>query len=246
LADSLGEFIHAILGSTVEFDRTRSGLLAQMNSDFEAVLFDMDGVLADSEELWTEIDAQLLGEHGVAYAGEHKADVLGTNFPAALGFYRKRYELRTTIEELILRRHQIAADFYATRIGMFASAPRVLQTLKQRGYKIALATSSIRPLAEPWLARHELAQYFNAVTTGEEVKNGKPAPDIYLEAARRVGIAPENCLVVEDALAGVQSGKSAGMTVFAIPDARWVDVQKFNGFADKILASLDELPDAIA
>lgn len=205
----------------------------------------MDGVLADSEELWTDIDAQLLSEHDVVYAGEHKANVLGTSFPLALGFYRNRYQLRTSIEELIVRRHQIAADFYATRIGTYPAASQVLQTLKERGFRIGLATSSIRPLVDPWLARHDLTRFFDAVTTGDEVEHGKPAPDIYLKAAGKVGIAPEHCLVVEDALLGVESGKSAGMTVYAIPDPRWMDVQKFHGFADKVLASLDELPAAI-
>lgn len=216
-----------------------------MSETFEALLFDMDGVLADSEALWTEIDATLLGEHGITYNGEHKADILGTNFPTALGFYRTRYELRTSVEELYLRRHEIAADFYANRIGMYPAARDVLETLRERGFKIGLATSSIRPLAEPWLARHGLARFFDALTTGDEVEHGKPAPDIYLEAARRVGAVPGRCLVIEDAFAGVQAGKSAGMTVFAIPDARWTDVTKFEGLADKVLGGLDELPAAI-
>ena len=206
----------------------------------EAVLFDLDGVLADSEELWTEIDAQLLGEHGVAYQGEHKNDVLGTNFPTAVAFYRNRYELRTSVEEIVLRRHQIATDFYAKRIGIFPAAAHVLKTLSEREFRIALATSSIRPLVDPFLARHKIAQFFDAVTTGDEIENGKPAPDIYLKAAEKVNVAPEFCLVVEDALAGVASGKSAAMRVAAIPDARWVDVSKFTD-ADTILQSLDEL-----
>jgi HAD superfamily hydrolase (TIGR01509 family) len=207
----------------------------------QAIIFDMDGVLADSEPLWNEIDGALLKLYGVEYSGELKHEVLGKDFPTAMKFYSEQFGIRTDLEEMALRRHAIAEDFYANRIPVFESAPRVLRDLSTR-FALGLATSSIRPLVLPFLERHDIARYLNQVTTGDEVENGKPAPDIYLKAAQKLGVAPENCLVVEDALAGVQAGKSAGMKVVAIPDPRFMDVSLYPDKADFVLKDLSELP----
>ncbi len=208
---------------------------------FSAVLFDLDGVLADSEAMWNGIDGAMLADYGVTYSGEHKAQVLGKSFPIALQFYKDTFNVRAEIEEMSLRRSDIALDFYANRIPMFDSAPKVLSDLRDLDLRLSLATSSISALVLPFLERHDLTKYFDALTTGEEVEYGKPHPDIYLKAAAKVGIEPARCLVVEDALAGVQSGKSAGMTVVAIPDARWVDPALFPGRADAVIDNLDGL-----
>lgn len=210
-----------------------------------AIIFDLDGVLADSEPMWNDIDGALLKHYGVEYSGEFKHEVLGKSFPLALAFYRERFGLRTDIEEMALRRRDIAQTFYAEHIPVFAATTGVLQNLKTRGLPIGLATSSISELVLPFLERHNITQFFTQITTGEEVENGKPAPDIYLRAASKLEIAPEKCLVVEDALAGVQSGKSAGMKVAAIPDPRFMDVTLYPGKADFILNDLGELPDLV-
>ncbi len=217
-----------------------------MNQKFAAILFDLDGVIADSEPMWNDIDSAMLQTYGIEYAGEHKHRILGTSFSVALNFYRETFNIRAEIEEMMLRRRDIARDFYAEKIPIFQSAPQVLATLKKQNYVIGLATSSIADLVLPFLKRHDLNRYFDAITTGEEVENGKPAPDIYLAAARKVDTEPQQCLVVEDALAGLQSGRAAGMTTVAIPDARWVDVTLFPGRADGILDELAQLPEWIA
>lgn len=106
---------------------------------------------------------------------------------------------------------------------------------------MALATSSVSRLIGPFLERHKLNRYFDAIVTGEMVKNGKPHPDIYLQAASQVGMEPKDCLVVEDALAGLQAGRGAGCQTVAIPDARWIDVTRFEGEADFLIENLREL-----
>lgn len=213
---------------------------------FEAVLFDLDGVLADSEPLWNDIDAAMLSQYGVTYGGEHKASILGKSFPIALQFYMDTFNLRCEIEEMALRRSEIALDFYAKQIPMYQAAPRVLQSLREDGLKLGLATSSVGSIVVPFLERHDISKYFHGLTFGDEVENGKPNPDIYLKAAAKVGVEPARCLVVEDALSGIQAGKSAGMTVVAIPDARFVDVSLYPGKADAIIDELAELTDWIA
>jgi len=213
--------------------------------NIQAVLFDLDGVLADSEPLWNEIDAALLAAYGVTYSGEYKHQVLGKSFPLALQFYKDTFKLPQQIEELATRRTEIAADFYAARIPIFPNVHLVLQTLRAMPLKIGLATSSVGELIKPFLERHQIRPFFHEIVTGEEVQHGKPNPDIYLRAAGKVGVAPEYCLVVEDALSGIQAGKSAGMTVVAIPDARFVDARDYAGKADYLITRVGELPDFV-
>ena len=206
------------------------------------ILFDMDGVIADSETHWSRIDTELLARYGHVYTDEHKRHVMGKSFPLSSGYYIETFALPMTTQQLTDERKIIARGYYAVHIEPFAHAERVLDWLRDNGLKIGLATSAESSLALPFLERHDLLRHFNALTTGEEVIHGKPAPDIYLLAAEKLNATPENCLVVEDALAGVQAGKSAQMHVAAIPDAHFVNVADYVGFADHVLENLGELP----
>ena len=107
---------------------------------------------------------------------------------------------------------------------------------------LAVATSSVSASARPFLDRHQLTGFFEVIVTGEEVERGKPAPDIYLCAAKHLGIPADACLVVEDALPGIAAGKAAKMPVAAIPDRRFVDPSKYEKAADYVLNSIKELP----
>lgn len=216
--------------------------MSESNKTISTVLFDLDGVLADSELWWDQIDGTLLAEYGITYNGEHKHQVLGKSFALSLGFYKDYYQLRPEIEEMMLRRRLIAADFYARHIGLFPSTVEVLAYLRSKGYNIGLATSSVGQIVRPFLDRHELTPFFNAIVTGDQVERGKPSPDIYLLSAASTGTDPAHCLVVEDALAGITAGRDAGARVAAIPDPRFVSIEDYVGKADHILNHLGELP----
>src|SRR5438309_1370357 len=107
---------------------------------------------------------------------------------------------------------------------------------------LAVATSSVSASARPFLERTGIRSLFSVVVTGDEVQQGKPHPDIYLRAAKKLGISPEACLVIEDALAGIAAAKAANMRVAAIPDKRFVDPREYENEADYILGSLSEIP----
>ncbi|HVF84340.1 MAG TPA: HAD family phosphatase [Abditibacteriaceae bacterium] len=216
-----------------------------MTSTISTILFDMDGVIADSEPHWSSIDTELLARYGHVYTDAHKQWVMGKSFPLSSGYYIEQFELSMTPEELTRERKGIAHTYYTTHIEPFEHVKRVLDWLRQHDLRIGLATSAESSLALPFLERHHLLPLFDVLTTGEEVTNGKPAPDIYLLAAKKLEAAPDNCLVVEDALAGVQAGKSAGMRVVAIPDAQFVNPEDYRGKADYILNDLGELPSVI-
>lgn len=216
-----------------------------MPQPFRAVIFDLDGVLADSEPWWNEIDAKVLAEHGVTYHGEYHRNVLGVSYRLAVEFYKKAFGLSVPTDELMRRRGEIAADFFANRIDVFPSTKLVLQELRQMNLLLAVATSSVSASARPFLARHGLTAFFEVVITGEEVEHGKPHPDIYLRAAEKLGVTADACLVIEDALSGIAAAKAAKMRVAAIPDTRFVDPRDYENEVDYLLGSLSEIPGLI-
>ena len=207
-----------------------------------AIIFDLDGVLADSEPWWSKIDAELLAEYGVTYRGEYHQSVVGVSYRLAVEFYKKAFGLSMATDEMMRRRGEIATEFFANRVGLFPNVKEVLEELLQIKLHLAVATSSVSASARPFLDRHHLTGFFEIIVTGEKVEHGKPAPDIYLRAADKLGIPADACLVVEDALPGVAAAKAANMRVAALPDKRFVNPREYEKKADYVLSSLKELP----
>jgi HAD superfamily hydrolase (TIGR01509 family) len=215
-----------------------------MPKPFRAVIFDLDGVLADSEPWWNKIDAKLLAEHGVIYHGEHHENVLGVSYQLAVEFYKKTFGLAVPTEEMMRRRGEIATEFFTNKIGLFPSTKEVLGDLRQINppVRLGLATSSVSASARPFLERHKLTSFFEVIITGDEVERGKPHPDIYLRAAKKLNVATDACLVIEDSLSGIAAAKAANMRVAAIPDTRFVDPSEYEKEADYVLGNLNKLP----
>jgi HAD superfamily hydrolase (TIGR01509 family) len=217
-----------------------------MAQQFRAVIFDLDGVLADSEPWWNEIDARLLAGYGVTYRGEYHRNVLGVSYPLAINFFKKTFGLTVSTEEMMRRRAEIATEFFANKIGLFPATKDVLEELRQLSLRLALATSSVSASARPFLDRHHLKQFFDAIVTGDEVEQGKPAPDIYLRAAEKLGMPADACLVIEDSLSGIAAAKAARMRVAAIPDRRFVDPGDYERQADYLVDDLSKIPAIIS
>jgi mannitol-1-/sugar-/sorbitol-6-/2-deoxyglucose-6-phosphatase len=213
-----------------------------MSQPLCAVIFDLDGVLADSEPWWNEIDAKLLAEYSVTYRGEYHQNVLGVSYRLAVEFYKKAFGLSASVEKLMRLRGEMATEFFANRVGLFPSAKEVLQELRKMKLRLAVATSSLSASARPFLDRHELTWFFDVIVTGDEIERGKPHPDIYLCAAEKLGVPANVCLVIEDALSGIAAGKAANMRVAAVPDRRFVDAREYATKADYLLSSLCEIP----
>ena len=208
----------------------------------QALLFDCDGIIADSEAHWNQIDREHLAAYGVAaYDGQLKEHVIGTGFTRAINYYRAHFGIEAPLDEMIAHRTDVAAKFYAEQIPIYPGTRETLEHCRDLGLKMAVATSSVGRLIRPFLQRHDIEKYFDFVVTGEQVENGKPHPDIYLKAAAGVQTEPKNCLVIEDALVGLQAGRAAGARTVALPDARWVDVTQFEGRSDYTIENLSEL-----
>ena len=205
-----------------------------------AVLFDMDGVLLDSERPSLALLQALLHEHGVEVPLHELRSVFGRPASYLNGFLGPRLapvgvDARDFAAALDERKDRLQR---AGHIRPFPGARDLLVGLKAGGWRLALATTTERPKMAARLANTGLLELLDATATGDEVVRGKPAPDIFLLAAERVGVAVDRCWVVEDSLAGVEAGKAGGMRVAAV--AGTFEAEALTA-ADLVVADLAEL-----
>jgi HAD superfamily hydrolase (TIGR01509 family) len=206
----------------------------------DAVVFDMDGVLIQSEEVWDEVREAYVRERGGRYDAEIQRAMMGMSSPEWSRLLHEHAGVPDepdTINAEVVRR-MLAA--YRDHLPLIPGAVDAVQRLAAR-FPLGLASSSNRELIETVLDVAGLASFFAATVSSEEVAHGKPAPDVYLEAARRMSVAPEHCAAVEDSHGGIRSAKSAGMRVVAIPNPSYPPGEEALALADVTIGSLDEL-----
>ena len=141
-----------------------------------AIIFDLDGVLADSEPWWNQVDAKLLAEYGVTYRGEYHQNVVGVSYRLAVEFYKKAFGLSVATDEMMRRRGEIATEFFANRVGLFPNVKEVLQELRKMKLHLAVATSSVGASARPFLDRHQLAGFFKSLLLAKKSNAANPLP----------------------------------------------------------------------
>ncbi len=182
----------------------------------EAVLFDMDGVIIDSEPLWSEAEKQLLARRKLSYSADLKEVLMGRGSREAAGLFIEYYNLTESADDIITERNQLIAKLFRDCLPLIPQALALIESLRESGIKTALASSSPKYLIELVMDKFGIAGLFDLILSGEEVERGKPAPDIYLKASKELGVAPESCVVVEDAPNGVAAAKAAGMRCLAV------------------------------
>ncbi len=190
-----------------------------MFRQIKAVIFDLDGTLVDSMGLWREIDIAFLQARGIAYHEDLQEKIEGMSFTETAVFFKAYYHLSESVEELKTIWNRMAEQKYRYEIQLKPGVLDFLDLLKQRGIKMGIATSNSEELLRAINAAYHFDDYMSCIVTSCSVKKGKPAPDVYLEAARRLGVLPNECLVFEDIVKGIEAGKNAGMKVCAIEDA---------------------------
>jgi HAD superfamily hydrolase (TIGR01509 family) len=206
----------------------------------EAVVFDLDGLLLDSEQVWDEVREELVRERGGRWHDRAQKDMMGMSSPEWSRYMHEQLGLTASPEEIaaeVVRRMEAR---YRERLPIVPGAREAVERLAAR-WPLGLASSSNRPLIDLALDVSGLASYFRTTVSSEEVARGKPAPDVYLEAAKRLGVDPANAAAIEDSHNGILSAAAAGMSVVTIPNRRFPAGDEALQQADVVLDSLDDL-----
>jgi HAD superfamily hydrolase (TIGR01509 family) len=212
----------------------------------DAVVFDLDGVLIDSEHVWDEARRELAAERGGRWTETASRDMMGMSSLEWSRYMHDVIGVPDPPEEISTEVVRRLEEIYRRDLPLVDGAVDAVERLAAR-WPLGLASSSNRELIDLVLDLSGLARYFRATVSSEEVGRGKPEPGVYLEAARRLDVAPERCAAVEDSEAGIRSAKAAGMRVLAIPNPHFPPEDDALALADDVLGSLAELgPERVA
>ena len=210
-----------------------------------AVVFDMDGVIVDTEQVWDEVREQLVADWGGRYSAAAQRAMMGMSSGEWSRYMHNELGLSQTPEEIndevvlrMLRRYWVELPLVDGAV----EAVRVLA----RSFPLAVASSSNRPLIDTVLDTAGIADCFTATVSSEEVVRGKPSPDVYLEAARRLGVEPERCAAVEDSANGIRAAAAAGMRVIAYPNRHYPPETEALALAHTVIDSLSYLVSTLA
>jgi beta-phosphoglucomutase len=209
----------------------------------KGVLFDMDGVLVDSEPFICEAAILMFRELGIEVSPEDFKPFVGMGENRYIGGVAEQHGVNIEIDKVKARTYEIYGEIVRGKLMPLPGAREFISICRKKGLRLALATSADRIKMEANLKETGLSDdLFQAIITGLDVRNKKPSPEIYLKAAKSLGIKPENCLVVEDAVTGIESGKAAGCRCLAVTTS--FPASALVG-ADWICDSLMNVPDEV-
>ena len=210
-----------------------------------AVIFDLDGLLVDSEAVWDEVRKEFTEENGGRWHENAQRDMMGMSSVEWSRYVHDRLGVQLEPERISQEVADRVADTYRERLPLLPGAVEAVRRLAAE-WPLGLASSSNRHVIDLVLDLAEIADCFQATVSSEEVGAGKPAPDVYLEAARRLGVEAAACAAIEDSTNGIRSAQAAGMGVIAVPNRDFPPERGALELADMALDSLEELtPDHV-
>ena len=179
----------------------------------EGIIFDMDGVLVDSEPFHTLIEKRQFALNGISMPEEEHLSYMGTASEMMWKDIQEKYKTGASVKELLEQNRTESIRFFSEldHLPVMDGLPELLKKLRSKNYPLAVASSSFPEIIELILVKSDLKKYFKVIVSGEEAGKSKPAPDIFLLAARKLGVSPENCMVVEDSQNGIKAARAAGM-----------------------------------
>lgn len=207
----------------------------------EAVIFDMDGLLIDSESMWFDTHTEFLNRRNIAYTDVLRKQVTGMGQKEIMALYKEYFDISDKWENMITEFRDIFYEL-SKNIRPMRGAKVLIKKLSKKGYQLAIATGGhAKHKTNAVLEDLQLKEYFSVVVSGDEVNNGKPNPDIFILAANKMNMNPKDCLVLEDAVNGVQAGKAAGMMVYGVNTEMYFQKELKKAGADKVFNYLSEI-----
>lgn len=211
----------------------------------KSVIFDMDGLIVDSEPFWRMAERTVFGSRGIELTEEQCRSTTGMRLDNVVAHWDTIYpghitDKRQTASEILAEVTRLVTTYAEPMPGVHRAA----QLFAKRGCTMALASASAMSLINAVLDKLCVRQYFSVIQSAENVKYGKPHPEIFLTTAASLGVKPEECLVLEDSIFGVIAGKAASMKVIAVPDKEFAGRREY-GVADAVLHSLTEIDEEL-
>lgn len=208
----------------------------------KGAIFDLDGTILDSMGVWERVDREFLAKRGYEVPEDYGITIAPMGFHKAAEYTIERFGLKERAEDILREWNELARREYAEVVELKPNAGRYLRYLAERGVRLAVATASHEELFLPALRHLGILDLFEAVVTVYEVKRGKGFPDVYEEAARRIGLAPADCLVFEDIYAGVKGAYDGGFEVIGVYDEMSAeDEGKIRGLAKRYITDFAQL-----
>jgi len=217
-----------------------------MLQNLQAVIFDVDGTLVDSMWIWRQVDIDFLARRNIELPADLQKDIEGLSYTATAEYFKERFELPESVEDIKEEWRQMADELYNSKIALKAGVKELLRLIRDKGLKIGIATSNSRELVATMTKSHGIEEYFDSIRTSCEVPRSKPFPDVYLKVAEDLNVDPAACLVFEDTVAGATAAKAAGMRLIVVYDDLSKDskvhleqlaehyIHDFNEFIDKL------------
>lgn len=213
-----------------------------MFKNIKGVIFDLDGTLVDSMWIWSRIDNEYLSMKGHSTPENLNAEINHLSFTQTAQYFKDRFNISDSIEEILNTWNTMALNHYKNDVKLKCGVKDFLDKLKSNNISISLATSNSQELLQACLKSNNIYEYFDTITTTDEVSRGKNFPDVYLLSASKMGISPNNCAVFEDILPAIKGAKAANMKVFAVKDEACVNTKdELSQYADMYIDSFLDL-----
>jgi beta-phosphoglucomutase-like phosphatase (HAD superfamily) len=212
-----------------------------MKNNFKGIIFDLDGTLVDSEVVWHMAESRLLEARGYVYTLKERALVLGLRIDEGLEALRKHYGMPEPLDVLIDELNRTMAGLVEDYVVEQPGAQALIDWVVARNMPHAIASASSQIVIDAIVEHMGWLPHFPVRCSADDEARGKPAPDVYLTAARKIGVAPQDCLAIEDTPHGARAAVAAHMTVFVVPDLKYSTPERFTGITPYVFQSLEDV-----